>query len=169
MIIIRPFRGQDYDTLLALANEAAPFAPEENAQWFERRRSFDETRQIRRHYVAEQGNRVVGYGCLEQQDADPRLLRIYIVCSPAHLCGQVGQFLYSRLVVEARQLSAKALWAREFESDRALRQFFTSHGFREGQPYSVQGQPPMVICKLEIQSDSRKTERESHSGVSKTD
>ena len=66
MIAIRPFRQDDFDTLLDLANQAVPFAPSENAEWLEYRKAFDESNRLRRHYMATENGEPAGYGCLEQ-------------------------------------------------------------------------------------------------------
>ncbi len=38
MIQLRPFSKDDFDLLLDLANQAVPFAPQENMDWLEARR-----------------------------------------------------------------------------------------------------------------------------------
>src|SRR5678816_493105 len=94
---IRPFQPEDFNHLLALANQAVPFALKENAEWFEYRKAFDESKLLRRHYIATDQNIPVGYGCLEQQGEGLESLRIYVVCSPEHLQSETGAALYARL------------------------------------------------------------------------
>lgn len=150
MIRLRALRPDDFDLLLDLANQAVPFAPKENAEWLANRKAFDETRRLRRHYLAEEGGRSLGYGCLEQQGDDPSWLRIYVVGSPADMQGEVGTMLYERLLREARELKAAGLWAREYQADEAARRFFTSRRFTEAERFTVPDQPPMVVYKLEL-------------------
>jgi N-acetylglutamate synthase-like GNAT family acetyltransferase len=128
---LRPFPRADWDVLHNLANQAVPFAPQENAEWLEHRKAFDESQRIRRHYIATRNETPVGYGCLEQQSDDPGWFRVYVVCSPAHLDGEAGNLLYAQLLQDAKELRATTLWAREFERDEPIREFFTSLGFDE--------------------------------------
>ncbi len=149
MIEIRPVRHEDFSALFDLANQAYP-SPQENAIWLESRKTFDESKRIRRHCVATAVEQIVGYGCLEQQDNDPKTLRLYIVCSPSNMCGDVGNELYSRLSKDAQSLGALRLWAREFQDDDNIREFLASRGFVEGIPYTLPGHAPMVIYKLDL-------------------
>ena len=151
MIDIRPFKQEDFAVLPELANQAAPFAPQENAVWFEARKTFDETKRIRRHYIATENHQAVGYGCLEQQHDNSKWLRIYVVCSPMNMRGEVGKRLYSRLMQEAEKLEATILWARELQADESSSQFFSSRGFKAGQPYTIPNHAPLIDYKLDLQ------------------
>lgn len=150
MIEIRPFRPEDFDVLLDLANQAVPFAPEENAEWLAYRKAFDDSDRLRRHYIAEEGVRAVGYGCLEQQGDDPQTLRIYMVCSPANLRGEVGNQLFGRLIHDAEILGVKSLWARELQNDRPIADFFLSRGFNETRRFTIPDHPPMLIFESHL-------------------
>ena len=150
MVHIRPFHPQDWEILLELANQAVPFAPKENLEWLEYRKAFDESRRIRRHFIAQANNQSLGYGCLEQQEDDLKSLRIYIVCSPAHLHGEVGEQLYLKLREEANQLGTRRLWAREFQADEPIREFFTQQGFIEIQRYTPSGFSPLSVFELDL-------------------
>jgi ADP-dependent phosphofructokinase/glucokinase len=123
MITIRKFQQQDFEMLLELANRAVPFAPEENKEWFEYRKAFDESTRLRYHYIAEEFGQSVGYGCLEQQGEDPKEFRIFIVCDPKDLRREVGNALYDRLREKAQELSATQLWARELQEDDPINEF----------------------------------------------
>ena len=150
MIDIRPFRHEDFDVLFDLANQAYP-SPKENAVWFERRKTFDESKQIRRHCVATDASLVVGYGCLEQQSDDSKTLRIFVVCSPANMRSDVGEGLYLRLLQDAKELGATTLWAREYQDDENIRVFLTSRGFVQGHPYTLPDHAPLIMYKLELE------------------
>jgi N-acetylglutamate synthase-like GNAT family acetyltransferase len=150
MLHIRPFHQQDWEILLELANQAVPFAPKENLEWLEYRKAFDESSHIRRHYIAQVDNRPIGYGCLEQQEDDLKSLRIYVVCNPAHLQDEVGEQLYLKLWEEAKQLGAIRLWAREFQNDEPIREFFTRQGFIETQRYTPPNFSPLSIFQLDL-------------------
>ncbi len=150
MITLHPFQHEDFDILLELANQAVPFTPKENAEWLENRKAFDESRYTRRHYLAVDGGKPVGYGCLEQQGDDPKRLRVFVVCSPEHLQGEAGSLLYAQLMQDAKELGATRLWAREFQEDEPIQKFLLSRGFREYRRFSLPGQRPMVALSLDL-------------------
>jgi hypothetical protein len=106
MIEIRPFRQDDWAALLDLANEAVPFAPQGNMVWLNNRKAFDDTRWFRRQFVAAENEIPVGFGCIEQQSDDPLWLRVYVVCSPERMNGEVGARLYERVLQEAKESGA---------------------------------------------------------------
>jgi N-acetylglutamate synthase-like GNAT family acetyltransferase len=150
MIQVRPFHENDWEMLLDLANQAVSFAPQENIEWLEYRKAFDESTRIRRHWIATDGGIPVGYGCLEQQGDDPQQLRAFVVCSPESLPGEIGNRLYERLLRDANELGATLLWAREFQQDAPAREFFTARGFVEAQRFTQPDQLPMVVYILEL-------------------
>ncbi len=145
---IRPFRSEDWNQLLELANLAVPFAPKENAEWLAYRKAFDESKRIRRHFMAIRNSRPLGYGCLEQQEETFGALRIYVVCSPDDLQAEVGAALFSQLFLDAKALKATSLWGREFLEDEPIRDFFITHGFIQTQQITIPGQRPMAIYRL---------------------
>jgi N-acetylglutamate synthase-like GNAT family acetyltransferase len=150
LIEIRPFHPDDWPILVDLANQAVPFAPQENAEWLEYRKAFDESERVRRHFLAVDGGTRVGYGCLEQQGDTAESLRIYVVASPEKLNGETGNLLYTHLLHEAQTLQAANLWAREFQEDEPIREFFTGHGFTEVERFTLPGQRPMVVFSLNL-------------------
>jgi N-acetylglutamate synthase-like GNAT family acetyltransferase len=150
MIELHPFEQNDWDILLELANQAVPFAPQENEEWLEYRKTFDESKRIRRHYLAYDGETPVGYGSLEQQSDTADLLRVYVVASPDNLRSGVGDTLYKQLLQDAQELKAATLWVREFQDDKSICEFFISHGFVEDQRFTLPNHLPMVVFKLNI-------------------
>jgi N-acetylglutamate synthase-like GNAT family acetyltransferase len=150
MLRCRPFRQQDWEVLLDLANQAVPFAPVENAEWFDYRKSFDDTALVRRHYLALENGLPVGYGSLEQQGDNPHRLRVFVVCSPANLLGGVGDLLYEQLLQDSTELDVSRLWAREFQEDVAAEGFFTSKGFVVTDHFTLPDYRPMVSYALEL-------------------
>jgi N-acetylglutamate synthase-like GNAT family acetyltransferase len=150
MLAIRPFQEQDWDVLLGLANQAVPFAPAENAEWFNKRREFDAAHRVRRHYLAWQDNRPAGYGGLEQQGDGMERLRAYVVAAPENITGAVGQGLMARLLADAHALGARTLWARELLADEVARAFFTSHGFVETRRATPPNFPTVVVFELNL-------------------
>ena len=150
MLEIRPVQPQDWDLLLPLANQAVPFAPAENAEWFNKRREFDDVRRLRRHYLAWQDEQPAGYGGLEQQGDGLDRLRIYVVAPPKKLSGTIGRKLFAQLLGDAIQLAARTLWARELLADEVARAFFTSHGFIETQRATPPNFPTVVVFELNL-------------------
>jgi len=150
MIEIRPFQAEDFKLLLELANQAVPFAAKENAEWLEYRKAFDESKRLRRHYIAVENNMAVGYGGLEQQADDPKVLRMYVVCSPENLETETGDAPFEQLRQAANELEATTLWAREFQADEPARRFFTQHGFVETRRVTPTSQLPMVVFQLSL-------------------
>ena len=150
MLEIRPFQPEDWELLLPLANQAVPFAPVENAEWFDKRHEFDDVHRLRRHYLAWQDNQPAGYGGLEQQGDGLERLRAYVVAAPEHLSGAVGTELFVQLLTDAIQLGARTLWARELLADEVARAFFTSHGFVETQRASPPNFPTVVVFELNL-------------------
>ena len=150
MIEIRPFRPEDFSSLLNLANQAVPFAPKENAEWLEYRKAFDESKRLRRHYLALDKSNPVGYGGLEQQGEGLESLRIYVVCSPENLRSETGAALYAQLKQEAQALGATTLWARELQADEPAREFFTRQGFVETERLTPPNYLPVVVFQLSL-------------------
>ncbi|MEP7359529.1 MAG: GNAT family N-acetyltransferase [Anaerolineales bacterium] len=150
MLEIRLFQDQDWNVLLDLANQAVPFAPAENAEWFDLRRSFDEAHRLRRHYLAWRDGRPAGYGGLEQQADNLLRLRAYVVAAPENLGGMVGTKLVAQLLADARELGAHTLWARELLDDLVARDFFLSCGFVETQRATPPNFPTVVVFELNL-------------------
>ena len=150
MIDLQPFREEDWDTLLELANQAVPFAPHQNAEWLNYRKAFDESKFKRRHYIATDKARHIGYGCLEQQNDDPKGLRIFVVCHPDNLGKEVGAVLYDKLLQDAKEMGAEHLWAREYQADEPLRDFFLKHGFEEAKRFTLPNDEPMIVYTLAV-------------------
>ena len=150
MLAIRPFQELDWDVLLDLANQAVPFAPAANEEWFNLRRSFDSVHYKRRHYLAWQGFRPLGYAGLEQQGAGLERLRVYVVAASEHLNGEAGTRLFAQLLADARELGARSLWARELLDDANARAFFESCGFMETQRAAPPNFPPVVVFELKL-------------------
>jgi N-acetylglutamate synthase-like GNAT family acetyltransferase len=152
LIHLRPFQPGDWGVLLELANQAVPFAPEDNQEWLRQRRDFDESARTRRQYLALRRNTPIGYGCLEQQSEGMKRLRTFVVCHPDYLRGEVGSRLFDRLLRDAARRGATHLWAREFQQDEPIRHFFTERSFEEVERITLPGIPPMVVLELILQA-----------------
>ena len=148
-MIIRNFRPPDFDLLLDLANQAVPFAAEGNQEWLEYRKAFNEALRVRRHYIAEEKDRAVGYGCLEQQGEEEDVFRMFVVCHPERLV-DVGELLMARIIEAAEELSARTLWVREYQQDRPINEFFIRHGFDEVHRFTLPEELPMIVLRREL-------------------
>jgi N-acetylglutamate synthase-like GNAT family acetyltransferase len=136
--------------LLPLANQAVPFAPAENAEWFNKRREFDVAHRFRRHYLAWQNGQPAGYAGLEQQAESLERLRVYVVAAPENLNGAVGTRLFAQLLADARELGARTLWARELLADEVARAFITGQGFVETQRAAPPNFAPVVVFEINL-------------------
>jgi N-acetylglutamate synthase-like GNAT family acetyltransferase len=125
----------DWPAIRRVANEALPNAPDGNGGWFEARRSFDETRRQRRHYVAEGGGEVVAYSAIEETD-DPERWRVFAVMEPLRLRDGLGERMLDQLLHDAHQLGASTLWMRE-QADDPLLSFVREHGFAETRRFVI--------------------------------
>jgi len=114
-----------------LADQAVPFAQQENVEWLENRKAFEESKYKHCHFIARESGHPVGYGCLEQQSDDPKLLRIFVVCHPDNLVGEVGDLIYEKLLRDAMDMEAEHLWAHEYQAYNPIYSFFFRHGFIE--------------------------------------
>ena len=135
---IRTAVEQDWEPLLDLAHDIVPFDREGNEEWLKIRRQFDAKNRTRRHYVATHPDdgRILGYGCIEQQDPDPQRFRLYIVVPPDLLAQGLGDLLYNRLLADLKELKAQKVWIREAASqwpppapEKDLLEFFEQRGF----------------------------------------
>jgi N-acetylglutamate synthase-like GNAT family acetyltransferase len=154
MIEIKLFQQDDWNIVLDIANQAVPFAPHGNIEWLEKRKAFDESSSIRRHYIATKNDIPVGYSCIEQQGNDLNWLRIFVVCSPEKLRSKVGQLLFEKVLQDAKELRVEHLWAREYQDDEAIRAFFLERGFVEVRRINIPNELPMVVYQMEIMLQS---------------
>ena len=123
---------QDYQLLEALSNWQAPQDPQGNREWLQNRRQYDESRRARRHYIAVHGGtgEPVGYACLEQQGPDPKGFRLYLVFNPNQWAfSELGEFMYERLLSDARELGATTLAFVEYANDLPFLSYLRDHGF----------------------------------------
>jgi hypothetical protein len=119
----------EWDAILSVAHDAAPWAGEANATWLANRRQFDENRYGRRHHVATEGEAIVGYGAIEGDGS--RRWRVFVVMAPERLENGTGDLVFRRLMRDLRELGATSLWMREEARDTAIQSFATRRGFTE--------------------------------------
>jgi hypothetical protein len=135
---LRPFgqhdREADEKLILALAHAQVPYDRRGNEEWLQHRRAYEERRGQRRHYIAlhRPTNEPIGYAALEQQQADPGTLRIYLVFDPQRWSfDTLGAFLYQQLLQDADTLHVAKLVCIEYATDAAFRAFLEGQGFRQ--------------------------------------
>ncbi len=127
---VRPFRNEDSAAVLAVADAAIPHDPDGNRKWLRARKQLDEQTYVRRHYVVVNDMQgTVGYGAIEQQEADRRRLRLYLVVYPGYLRSGEGRALYTQLMKDAEFLNVFSLWMRYYQQDHELIHFMQERGF----------------------------------------
>jgi len=131
MLTYRTPGAEDWPAILAIANASGPEAPDGNRAWLAARMGFDETRHARRHYLVEdEGGSAHAYGAVEAGAGEAERFRLFLVMDPDDLDSGVGDSLFERLLVDARELGAAVLWMREMAGD-ALIPYATARGFEE--------------------------------------
>ena len=135
---LRPFgqhdREADYQLLDLLANAQVPHDRRGNEEWLQQRRAYDERRRQRRHYIAvhRSTNKPIAYAALEQQEADSRSFRIYLVFDPQRWSfDELGMVLYQQLLRDADTLNATKLGCIEYATDAAFRAFLENQEFQQ--------------------------------------
>jgi N-acetylglutamate synthase-like GNAT family acetyltransferase len=118
----------DWDAVLAAADAAVPFDPISNREWLRNRQHFDDTGGCRRHYVAFEDDRVIGYAAIELGTPGATRARLFIVVAPT-LLSSVGETLYQRLTADAAELGVATVWLREYARDEPLLAFLHERGF----------------------------------------
>ena len=129
---LRPLSEQDWETVAALGASLEPRDGEGHDLWLRGRKSFDEGRFIRRHYVAEHATtgRLVGYGSVEQSVYLPRY-RLFMSVAPERLAGGVGDLLLERLEGDLAEVEAVTVSVSEHASRAELVGFLSARGFAE--------------------------------------
>jgi RNA polymerase sigma factor (sigma-70 family) len=129
---LRPFGGQDWGPISAIAPGTLHSDPEGGELWLRRRHEFDESRYRRRHYVAEHAEtgELLGYGSVEQTIYLPRY-RLILVVDPLRLGRGVGELLLERLTGDLHEADAVTVTFRDYESSNELQNFLKGRGFTE--------------------------------------
>jgi hypothetical protein len=55
-----------------------------------------------------------------------------------------------QLIPTTVRVPAAQLWAREYQEDEAIREFFTGRGFVEVQRFTLPNQLPMVVYSFDL-------------------
>ncbi len=128
---LRPFAESDWETISSMAcGMAGDLRDEEH--WLRRRRQFDESRLIRRHYVAQHAEtgQVLGYGAVEQTIFLPQYQLLFVV-APEHWHSGVCDLLLDQLMKDLRQVNAIAVRHRNDARLTQALEFLKARGFVE--------------------------------------
>jgi GNAT superfamily N-acetyltransferase len=129
---LRPSSDQDWTTITEIASARDQHDPEGNELWLRHRREFNESRFIRRHYVAEHAEtgQPLGYGSIEQTVYLPKY-RLILVIDPLWLRRGIGDLLLERLLDDLREVNAVTATFRDYESANEIQGFLKEHSFTE--------------------------------------
>lgn len=129
---LRPFGEQDWMPITQLAFSLEPDFRGQNDLWLRSRQEFDETRYIRRHYVAEHAETqdILGYGSIEQSIFRPNY-RLFLIVDPKWLRCGVGDLLIERLMAELHAVNAITVWHRNYAHLSHIVSFLEERGFAE--------------------------------------
>lgn len=137
---------RDWPEILRLADTAVEHVPNapHQIEWLEGRRGFEG---VQRHFVAERGGTVVGYGAAERTASDPDgTYRLFVVTDwSADL--DVACLLYEKAVEELVELGARRAWLREYASDEPLIEFVKGRGFEIREEYDYGGKTLVTLTK----------------------
>jgi len=128
---LRPFAEQDWGPVTALYG-LEPDYRADNEVWLRNRQQFDESRYVRRHYVAEHAvtKQILGYGSIEQTIFRPRF-RLFLMAEPEWLRAGVGDLLLDQLTRDLRELNAILVWHRNYARLTGVLGFLAERGFSE--------------------------------------
>jgi RNA polymerase sigma factor (sigma-70 family) len=116
-------------TSMALAREQTDMPGHD--LWLSRRETFDDSRYIRRQYVAEDAaKQIIGYGCIEQSIYLPRY-QLFLVTDPSLLRRGVGDLLLDQLNRDLLEAGAITVSCREYSSQTELVSFLKDRGLVE--------------------------------------
>jgi mycothiol synthase len=129
---LRPFAEADWDPVATLAYGLEPNLRADDEVWLRNRRQFDETRYVRRQYVAEHADsgQLLGYGSIEQTNFLPKY-RLFLLIDPIWLRAGVGDLLLDQLMTDLRAANAIAVWHRNFVEQADILSFLEERGFVE--------------------------------------
>jgi len=132
---IRAFKlgADDYAALAAIDTAVYPEYPgnADNTRYDDE--NFDLSRYVLKRYVAEVGERIVGYGVYHHMTSrfHPQRFWMWLAVHPNHQRQGIAASLYERILADLRQLSAIAVWASSRETMQGSLAFLAKRGFRE--------------------------------------
>ncbi len=145
-MVLRAPAERDWPEILELADLAVEHVSDapHQTEWLEGRRAFEG---VQRHFVAERGGTVVGYGAVERGLRDPdATYRLFVVTDWTE-SSEVAALLYDRVVEELAKLGARQAWLREYASDEPLIAFARGRGFEIREEYDHDGRTLVTLTK----------------------
>jgi len=129
---LRPVVEQDWQMVTSIAYGIDPGISGNHDSWLRDRKRFDESRYIRRHYVAQHAEtgQLLGYGAIEQTIFLPNY-RLLLVVAPQHMRSGVGDLLLDQLMKDLQEVNAIAIWHRSDTRFADTLTFLKAHGFVE--------------------------------------
>lgn len=141
-ITLRTPTDADWEAILGLAFAAVPWDTAGNREWLDNRRHYSDGR--RRHYLAEEHQRVVGYGAIEE-GPEAGVFRMFVVMSAEDVERGIGDVVFERLMTDLNDLDARGIWAREYADEKVIVPFFLAHGFTENTRFTLEGEAEMIV------------------------
>ncbi|HLI78473.1 MAG TPA: GNAT family N-acetyltransferase [Candidatus Binataceae bacterium] len=138
---LRVPREDDWPAILELAQRSLAGVPQppDQREWMENRRSFAVSDGVQRHFVATDGERIVGYACIERRNAAPQgWYRLFVVVEPSARA-TLGAMLFGELRERLLELGARRTWMMEFEADAGFVAFLEGIGFAKIKSLELDG------------------------------
>jgi GNAT superfamily N-acetyltransferase len=128
---LRPFGEPDWPAVSNIAVASAKNT-EDHEIWLRRRQKFNESRYVRRQYVAEHAetHQLLGYGSIEQSVYLPRY-KLFLIIEPQWLRRGIGELLLSRLTNDLCEVGAVTVTFQDYESSNDMQELLKAHGFLE--------------------------------------
>jgi GNAT superfamily N-acetyltransferase len=129
---LRPYVGPDWEPISAFVYGLVPDFRQDEEAWLHNRQQFDETRYIRRQYVAEHAGtgQILGFGSIEQTVFLPKY-RLFLMAEPKWLQTGVGDLLLDQLMNDLAEASAITVWHRNYAHAAEVLDFLIRRGFVE--------------------------------------
>jgi L-amino acid N-acyltransferase YncA len=147
VVKLRTAQKEDWESILAVVNDALPEAEAECQEWLENRINYDDAMLNRRHYVVQHdGESIIAYGAVEQ-GPEPHLYRMFIVLKSRYVKQGVAEMLYEKLRADLDTLGAEIVWVREETRDPIL-SFFYEKGFQERTRFMLENGREAIVIYL---------------------
>jgi len=138
MLTLEQPTSDDWPAIGALADDAVRHVPGAPVQteWLANRRAFAGAR---RHCIAREDGRIVGYAAIEAHQRGPRLFLVVRWTLPGAF--DVADLLQSGLREAMRGETSGPLWLLEYSGDRPMRDYLLARGFASAATFDLDGTP----------------------------
>lgn len=137
----------DWASILELANRSVAYVPGAGLQdeWLRNRRSFDHTRGVQRHFIAESDSTLQGYVGVESgAGAHHRSFRLFVVMAPEQRA-TIASHLFAKAFSVLAALGATQAWFIEFATDEPFLDLIRRHGFAETRRFALPSGTECVV------------------------